>query len=188
MRIINVLALAALGGAFLSAGPITFTFSATGSGTVNTTPFTNEPFTITLTSDTSLITSGGGIFQTPPFAGAPFSISGVGTGTLTDLADVFDNQNDNGVGFQDLTNSGILGEIAAFAGAYQLNASLSPQSGSDLSAKNFAFPTSFGSVSFTSISGDTFSAATGTPEPGSLMLAALGIVAIVAGKRRRSRG
>jgi hypothetical protein len=72
------------------AAPITFTFSGTGSGTVNGVPFTDADYTITLLGDTTAITNpSSGLFQLETIAA--INIAGVGTATITDPVEIFDN-------------------------------------------------------------------------------------------------
>jgi hypothetical protein len=69
--------------------PIIFTFSGSATGTANGVPFTSVPFTITYSSDTSLLQPPGSGFNFYPDTTASISIAGVGSGTLSNKFQVF---------------------------------------------------------------------------------------------------
>lgn len=75
------------------AGPITYTFSGVGSGTVDGTAFSSTAFTFSVTTDTSTISTarfGAGTPSTAPTMAA-VSLAGFGAGTSLDLSGVFDS-------------------------------------------------------------------------------------------------
>ncbi len=172
-------------GVNVHAGPITYTLTATASGTVTNgmtvTPFTSAVMTFSLTSDTSLVTVNGSHYATPFVSNASVSVAGVGTGTLTNMVQVIDDQLDEDVGFLDASNNEFA-EYAAFAATYALNAPVSPQSGFDYIWDDQA--TSFGLIHISGYVTDSFSATTPTPEPAGWGLAALGLAALIALKYR----
>jgi hypothetical protein len=74
------------------AAPITYTVSATGSGTIGATSFTNKQVTFTGTGNTANITSPvfqGSTFYANPFANLTVNIAGIGTATVTDFTEIF---------------------------------------------------------------------------------------------------
>jgi hypothetical protein len=191
---ITVLALIACGLGF--ADPITFTIQGIGSGTVGATPFNNEAFSLSVTTDTSLITGFGTTggetgFETPEVAGAGISIAGVGAGIFTDAEQIFDS-NFAEAGITDfpappgVSNDLLDGTNVAFL-TYNLQSDIGPLSMSDITAlNNFVdIPTSLGSVTFTIANAVFFTAASPlvAPEPGTLVLGAAGLLLAVGIKR-----
>src|SRR5579872_6481718 len=85
-----------------SAAPLTITFTGTGSGKVGSTSFTNQPFTITVSSDTTTVIHGTSCcaddYTTPPGTTTTFNITTVGSGTMTDNQAVFVHQSEATLG------------------------------------------------------------------------------------------
>jgi len=73
------------------AASITYTFRGTGSGTVNGTPFAEADYTIALIGDTTAITSSENVYHL--VTTATMVIAGVGTATITDPVEIYDNPN-----------------------------------------------------------------------------------------------
>lgn len=127
-------------GARLIAARITFTFSATGTGwlkdgpSASEEPFTNAPFTITATADTSnIVTIFPGILAVPNI-GATIDVAGVGSGAFLFPTRTFVSNNLPGaLGFSKMdfppspTNGSDLIDFhsSSFL-TYQLNTSLGP--------------------------------------------------------------
>jgi hypothetical protein len=162
------------------AGPITFTFEGTGSGSGTTSPasFFNAPFTFSLTTDTTLISSTPTGFVTPLVAPGSVSLDGT-TGTF-----LFGSGPGNGVGVEVDGSSisllleenywegaGVSGDSSSLAG-YDLESALGPLI-LDSPGGGMTIPTSFGTFSFWSVSNATFTATTGSavPEPATAGLA-----------------
>jgi hypothetical protein len=174
-----------------AATPITYTISAIGSGTLNGTPFANATITFTQVGDTA------NVFTNPlPFicgagvtcAGAEstntVAISGVGTFTLTDETEFFDNSNGT-AGFSDDTLFvDFLDEDNSAFDSYGLTTALGPIVDS-ISADTTGFtnePTNAGSLTISSFSGQaTFQAVPGSsvPEPANLLLMGTGLLALL---------
>jgi hypothetical protein len=110
------------------AAPITFTFSGTGSGTVNGVPFTDADYTITLLGDTTAITNpSSGLFQLETIAA--INIAGVGTATITDPVEIFDNHDGASLGFARGTGYTLLHVNNTAFATYALATPLGPISG-----------------------------------------------------------
>jgi len=177
------------------AGPITYTFTATGSGTIGADSFTNGLATVTGVGDTS------GIFvaSVPPFSPNTFvidptlsiTISGVGIATFTGTSSyfgghgyVFDNQTYDTLGFGIESDDEDAGN-PLFA-TYALATSIGPVAGSDMSFSNEA--TSLGPLTFTTTTDGTFTAVAGATvalEPSGLflMLGGLGFMILRMARR-----
>jgi hypothetical protein len=162
------------------ADPIVFTIQGLGTGTVDSTPFSDAEFTFTVTTDTTLITpfsipeteTG---FETPFVSEAGISIDGFGTGTFTNEEQIFVSNTFAQAG---ITDSGsdldiLDGSNSAFS-TYNLQSSIEltmppvePLPGPDV-------PTSLGNVIFTDASDVSFTASFLVPEPGTWVLCAAG--------------
>jgi hypothetical protein len=162
------MALAGLAGA----GPITFTISTTGAGTLGALTFTDATITFTQVSDTSLIGSCFGTDLCPPASTAnTVTVQGLGTFTITDSTLFFDNPGGS-VGVDD-TNTFIdaISEHDAAFVSYNMQTALGPIFDSVSSPTYTGMGTSGGAFSYTGNSLDaTFTAVTAVPEPGSLGL------------------
>jgi hypothetical protein len=186
--------------------PITYTETATVTGTLGATAFTNALVTVTLSSNTSTITAGPAPFTSLLInpGSATVNVAGLGTFTFTGPIEVLSTFNDvvtlggSGVLIAQLDNpagtsvTGILGQQnPAFLG-YNLQGPFGPftsaggaLSGSDPSA---LFPTTGGLLRLTSpLSTATFTATGGVPEPTSILLLGTGLLGLISLRRRRER-
>ncbi len=175
------------------ASPITYTESATVTGSLAGTAFTNDLITITGTGDTANVVNSSGLLTN--LVTATFALTGGGSGTFTTQSIfVFDNQNLSFAGFQ---RSGFGGDIletsnSAFA-TYALATSLAPVSGTGFTnGVSTSFSTSAGALIISLVTGNaTFSASTGinpVPLPGALPLFATGLGALgLLGWRRKKK-
>ena len=175
--------------------PITYTETATISGSLNGVSFANELLTLTGTGDTAAITAGSGIFRNP--VTVTFSVAGTGSGSLTGPYHAFDNQSAEAAGF---TNETILGSLlfifgpAAF-GSYALSTSIGPITDDAMWNPGVSFPSTAGALIINFVIGEegTFAAATGTvaqvvPLPAALPLFATGLGALgLLGWRRKRK-
>jgi hypothetical protein len=119
------------------AAPITFTFSGTGSGTANGTPFTNADYTITLIGDTTAITNSLNVYHL--ITTAKMAIAGVGTATITDPVEIYDNPDAAALGFALEGGYTQLGTGDTAFASYALATSLGPIVGlAPRSIKQFA--------------------------------------------------
>lgn len=180
----------------VSAGPITFTFSADASGTLNGVAFTNAILTFTQVTDTNNV-FGPTIFSSLPATGNTVNIAGLGTFMLTDSTEFYDNQNVPNAGVYDATlHSDIFEENDAAFSSYQLKTAIGPVTDTLAFVNQNAIGTSGGALIISSAGEEsTFTASTtvvggggsSTPEPGSFGLMAAGVSLVGLGLRRRKR-
>ena len=134
------LLLATLTTAAAFAAPMTVVFSGNATGTIGSTAFNNQGFTITFTTDTTSVAQGGAPafpmdYTTPSGTSAAFTVANTTSGTLTDNQAVFVNQSEQTLGVWHNNGSDYL-DIGnpAFA-TYTLSAGLAATSGTA-----FSFP------------------------------------------------
>jgi hypothetical protein len=174
-----------------SAGPITFTETQSGIGSLGGTSFNNALVTIVLTSDTSTITGSGIFYDIGP---ATVTVAGIGTATFTDTMEVFSNQGNHAAGIEDAQPAmgDVLDVFNTAFDTYALNTAIGQLSGKPEGSPGQSFPTSLGAFILTSSgNGDhpaTFTAATvgSVPEPATLGLLTAGIALFLI--RRRVAG
>lgn len=201
MRAIILLVLT---GISVVAGTIgTYTFTGTASGTIGNTAFTNASLVVTGMGDVSAVSCAGGDCDLNIAAGmASFTIGGIGPGTFSDPTYFFDNQTSLlqgsppglagfGDGSDDIQMYGALIGNAIFS-TYNLQSAVGPvgPQGVDPSAVDWVnLPTSLGSFTVSSFTNFTFQTTTAstteTPEPGSFVLAGIGLAGLVWRKVRR---
>jgi hypothetical protein len=181
---------------------ITFTISATGSGMLGSTSFTDRIVTFTEVTDTSDITNPclGSAYDypcAPNQAGNTVTIGGIaGTQTISGDTFFFDNASDL-VGISDAFFQTYLSADGTADGAtYGMTTAFGPESASYYTVGSSTLATSGGTLDLTSFSGDaTFTAVLGSPvgtspvpEPGSLgLLLAAGIPLTLSLLWRRKR-
>jgi len=173
-----------------SAGPITFTETQSGIGSLGGTPFSNALVTIVLTSDTSTITGGPAVFF--DIGPATVTVAGIpGTATFVDTIEAVVNQGCPCAGFSDeTTDRSMLFDTNAAFSTYALNAAISPITGDSSGNSGMSFPTSMGAFILSSSLNNpdhpaTFTATTAgsVPEPGTLGLLATGIALFLIRRR-----
>jgi hypothetical protein len=191
---LNMIALFLAIAATALAGPITLTFSGVATGTLGTTSFSDQPFTVSSTGDTSAVFLTSGPDYNLPAIGAVINIAGFSTATFTDATTWLDPQGSGDIIFNDVTlNTELLGFTELFEGleTYQFQTSIGPVSG------GFAFipdvfhnfqniPTSQGLLTIATTSDNVFTALVPTPEPASTWFAAVGLTAVLLIRKLRT--
>jgi hypothetical protein len=179
------LSLSLLGNAH--ADVITYTETATASGSLGGTAFTGQLITLTLTTDTSLIT--GSALSVTPASPSTVAVNGFATANFTDNIIVFDN-NGGVAGFEDNSLPADILDISNnFFTTYNLRTSAGPITGNTSINSGSSFGTDAGNLIINSVSAQgTFTATTAAvPEPASVALFGLGVAAGVVGRRRLMR-
>jgi hypothetical protein len=185
------------GACLLQAGPITYTFTTTGTGTLAGAAFTDAAITITSNADTSDVVSylsGTEVFDNFPTS-TTLNIAGFAPATFTDptfwedpngSGDIIFGIVDTPTGFAFCTGcQALLGFTALFSGleTYDLESSFGPVS-SPVDFETMFFDTfqnistSEGTLSLVA-SNDTFTAVTASPEPASVWLVGLGLAGLL---------
>lgn len=163
---------------------IVVTDTTTGSGSLDGTVFINALVTLTLVGDTTNVT-GTTIFELP--GTATVSVGGVGSDTFTDNVQVVVNQTFMDGGFSDFTNPTaiIFTRNPAFV-TYSLTSSIGPLSGSSALGLPSVDNTVHGTFNLKSAGTSTFTATVATPEPSSLLMLGISLLALVGLSWRRN--
>jgi hypothetical protein len=170
------------------ASPVTYTESATVTGSLNGTSFpSGEVLTLTGTGNTTNITNdGAGTFFNNVTASFTLSVSvgGVGSGTFTDAFHVFSNQTGVVAGFSDSAVTDVLDTLNAAFASYDLSTSIGPLTGPSFHGTG-PFPTSAGPLILSAAGNATWASA--VPIPSALPLFATGLAGLVLLGWRRKR-
>jgi len=186
------LALAAVMGmvSLAQAGTIDIMEQATARGSLNGTTYTNVLVTLDLQGDTSAVI--GNSLEWDLNGTATVTVAGLGSDTFSDTITVYSDSNSGKVGFED-GSTVILQTTSSSLDGYGLTTSIGPFDGTSvLSGSTFntvhgtfrlTAVTVFGDSQFSTIDATLSSP---TPEPGSFVLAAAGIGALLLKRRKRA--
>jgi len=176
----------------LQASTIIYIFSGMGSGQLGSSTFSNVPFTLTATADTSQITQLGLALDVVNQTATVF-VTGIGTAAITDETDTHELQSlqDPWIYLGDLSNYRGIMRLTEYAPAaiplasYDMASPLAPVGGTpeiNTPQSGGIFPTTLGNFSFTSVSSVSFQAEIPEPSMAALLIAVIFAVWIVRSK------
>lgn len=156
-----------------------YTDSATATGTIGATAFTDTLVTVTFTGDTADISTFAGSYVN--YVGTEsVTISGIGTFAIPGFIHLFDNPAVSSAGISG-PGGDVLDTTAAPFATYNLASAIGPVSGAPTINAGFSFATTGGAFVLDSVAGDsTFTAApvAATPESGTVLLLMTGLVGL----------
>ena len=168
------------------ADPVSYTFSAIGSGSLGSDSFSDQTFTITSTADTADITESTGpgvvVIYVVPDTATTVTVDGLGTATFTIPTENVANSI-GAVAIEapgqttDNSYANVLDQGNFELSDYNLSTSIGPISGNAGINDGLDFSTTAGDFDLTSVTTDTFQAQV-VPEPGSCALLTLGTVVL----------
>ncbi|RYG26467.1 PEP-CTERM sorting domain-containing protein [bacterium] len=178
---LNALALAALA-ASASAAPLRYVITATGSGELNGTLFTDARVTFVAIGDTDDRIGSAPLYKVP--VTATVTVNGLGTDTLTQGLAVFVAQNSNAAGLQVFVGgtADILDVLNSNFGTYDLTTPIGPLFGAPLINDGSTYDTLGGGIRLDTVSNGAFTAQA-VPEPATMAALSLGALGLL--KRRR---
>jgi hypothetical protein len=173
------------------AAPITYTETVVGSGSLGGIPFADALVTLTQVADTNNVVDG--LFHTVQNDTVNVNVVGIGTATTTAGTTTTLSASASG-GFGGLYSIGGSTAILALSNSafvtYDLRSSIGPLSG-QAAVSGIFVPTNAGLFKISSVSSNATFQATGTtavPEPSSLIMAGISILALSGVAWRRKRG
>lgn len=197
VALLTALAFLLCGARQANADAITYTESATMTGTIGTTSFSNAMVTVAFLGDTTnasclFVVSSGFCVNTP--GAATVTIAGVGTFAFTDSmeVDVFPKIPFARIADVTLGSGGVgldvLGTFNSAFTTYDLTTATGPLTGQAGFAPTGRYNTTGGVLGFSNASGpSTFTASFNVPEPSSLLLLGTALLALIPLIREHTR-
>ncbi len=183
----------------VQAGSTIYTFTGTGSGSLNAIPFSDVSFIITSTADTTNIGLGTPFgLWTVPASATTISITGIGSATFTIPTEIFINFVVGAVGITapeqnidifNIKNASFYSQDLNFPSSYTLSSSVDQVTGPVYFAPysfGFTFDTTAGAFYMSSISSVNYDANV-VPEPSSYALLSVGMTGLAFLARARIR-
>lgn len=175
----RILLLAGLVSTSVFAAPLTIVFTGNATGTIGTTAFTNQPFTITFNSDTASVVHGTTCcvsdYTTPSGTTATFSMGTAGSGSFTDDQAVFVNQSEQTLGIWHFNSPDYLTVGNPTFATYTESSTLGATSGTtNVFPTARSMKTSAGDMALTSVSGVTVAVTVGTGTPQTPVISSVG--------------
>jgi hypothetical protein len=176
--------------------PITYRVTATGTGSLGASNFTNALVTVTMTSDTSTVTPGSAPFIFSNTGPATVDVAGIGTATFTRATAVFVDQTASPplAGFEDVgfCCTTILATRSSHFASYDLKSAFGPLTDLAIVTTGVAHPTTLGNFTLTSVGEtSTFTAVLGATQPvptlSEWVMTGLGVFLVAVAVRRLRR-
>lgn len=171
---------------------LTFTETATVSGSLNGVAFTNQVLTLTGTGDSANNFDEFGVTVTL-LTGGSFTLSGGGAGTFNAGLRAFANNVNSGAGISEATgfNFDIMDTASAALASYDMNSAIGPVTGDAVTNFGNPFATSAGNLIINSILNETSTfqatlAESPIPEPATMALLGFGLAGLAAMRRRHA--
>ena len=173
-----------LGAGWANAATITYTESATASGSLGGTAFSGSLITLTFIGNSSNVAGSSGFF-TNEVGTIAINIASLGaTANLTDVAQIFVNQTFSppAAGFADATvGFSILDTFDNAFGTYGLTTAIGPITDTNFINSGLGFATNHGTFVINSAGNSTFTASLGsasTPEPATIALLGIALLGV----------
>lgn len=168
----------------VQAVPINYSFTGTGSGTVEVTGFNDAEFTVSINADTNDVAfqPSLGAFGILNLSGT-IDITGIGVAEFTLPLFIFGGNGMETIGFGNFGNGNLIAIFESGLGlaGYDLMSNFGPVTSLNYNLNQFVnVTTSLGTLSYSTMSDATFvSTINAVPEPSSFMLAGIGVLGLL---------